>query len=99
MFLLSQFLLRSTPKLQLLLWYCLLVLLLYSFVTYQAKTYQSAQTKEFVHFALWTALVMPFLRNVCYGNKITIELPDRLLSKMLTSSQAIQTKTKALTDL
>ena len=58
-----------------------------------------AKTKEFVHFALWTALVMPFLRNVCYGNKRTIEPPDRLLSKMLTSSQAIQTKTKAVTDL
>ena len=48
---------------------------------------------------LWTTANVSPLRNVCYDFKWTIEWPEQLLITMLISIQAIQTKTKAVSDL
>ena len=42
---------------------------------------------------------MFFLRKVCYDFGRTIERPERLLYTLLISSQAMQTETKAVSDL
>ena len=55
----------SAPKI-LLCYGAVLVMLFYSLVTNQATAYMKVQTKGSVHFALWTILVMAFLRKVCY---------------------------------
>ena len=56
------------------LWYgtMLVMLLFYSLLTNQATTYKN-ETKESVHFAFWTTLVMTFLRKVFYDFKRTIK--------------------------
>ena len=57
------------------------------------------KTKESVHFALRTTLVLPFLRKVSYDFKRAIERHERIPYTLLTSVQAIQTKTIAVSDL
>ena len=89
MFLLSQLLYGSTPKLQLCYGTVLLLLWFDSLVTYQATTYKNVQTKESVHFALWTTLVMPFLRKDDMISKE--QLIELLLFTIMTSTHAIQT--------
>ena len=78
------------------LWYWLVF---YSLVINKKQSTGVIKTKEFVFIALWTTLVMFFLRKFCYDSKGTIKWPERLLFTLLTSTQAIQTKTKTVSDL